>query len=342
MKMDAMNIGYILAFTIVTAFTIFALMKVSKPHGLCLGPPYIYATFHDEQTNILKYSRNGCLLSNEVLLGGPKKNDNHRTELRTMKIATYNDSKALYVADGNTDHSYLMVYGQCNQNGQRPYLATVASTEQYPGAKHMYGVTVDNRGNVYVSSQHTDNVLRFAKDTFKPMPFPSHMEECENPYLKNYPGTFMQFGLPQVHEENEQGVRSVEAVGSDIWIANKELNGVAIVDSVTGELTTIINIANPIGIHYDETNHLVFISSKLKHKRARIYGVSTKTYQIVKMFRKKHMKHPAGMVTHDDFLYVADQELGDIAKYSISKQKYLGVVAKGLPGTVEDVMISDC
>ena len=33
----------------------------------CLGPPYIYVTLHSGQ-NVLKYSRNGCLVDDNVLI----------------------------------------------------------------------------------------------------------------------------------------------------------------------------------------------------------------------------------------------------------------------------------
>ena len=50
-------------------FVVYYAMKMSQPNLFCDPGPYIYATFHDEAANILKYSRNGCLLDAEVLSG---------------------------------------------------------------------------------------------------------------------------------------------------------------------------------------------------------------------------------------------------------------------------------
>ena len=36
--------------------------------GDCLGPPYLYVSLHDKFGNILKYSRDGCLMDDAVLL----------------------------------------------------------------------------------------------------------------------------------------------------------------------------------------------------------------------------------------------------------------------------------
>ena len=56
-----------------------------------------------------------------------------------------------------------------NRN-KRHFVEVVAELSQNPGLDHSYGVCHDSSGNVYVSNQHTDCVLRFEVDTWKPTP----------------------------------------------------------------------------------------------------------------------------------------------------------------------------
>jgi hypothetical protein len=50
-----------------------------------LGAPYLYVTEHDRTANVLKYSRDGCLLSTNVLLMDEIYNSNS-VEFRSMAI----------------------------------------------------------------------------------------------------------------------------------------------------------------------------------------------------------------------------------------------------------------
>lgn len=161
-------------------------------NATCDEAPFIYATYHDVVPNIVKYSRNGCLLSSTVLVGAPKHTaPNHTIEMRSLVFGKYKNSSVLYVADAFTNDSYLNIYDQCNEKGQRMFLKSAISTHKHLGVNHIYGICFDQDENVYLSSQHTDNVMRFYKDTFKPMPFPPKMERAEPHLYRNYPGTFL-------------------------------------------------------------------------------------------------------------------------------------------------------
>ena len=54
------------------------------------------------------------------------------------------------------------------------------------------------------------------------------------------------------------------------------------------------------------------------------------------------MNHPTGVTSHDDTLFVAEQERGEIYKFSIESEKYLGKVVKHLPQEIEQIIMSDC
>ena len=140
------------------------------PGTKCFDAPFLYATTHHEVQNIMKYSRNGCLLSSSVLKG-KKLLDEHVVELRSIAIGSYEKMEnVLFVSDACSGDSFVDIYSNCNFDGKREYMKTVVSTDMNGGADHAYGICFDQDGNVYVSFQHTDCVLRFYKNTFEPMP----------------------------------------------------------------------------------------------------------------------------------------------------------------------------
>jgi cbb3-type cytochrome oxidase subunit 3/DNA-binding beta-propeller fold protein YncE len=317
--------------------------KFSRPNSFCDEAPYLYVTFHDEVPNIMKYSRNGCLLSRNVLIGGPEyAAADHVIELRAMKLGTYKDEPALYVADAYTGDSYLNVYGSCDADGNREFITTATSTVQNIGVNHIYGIAFDNKGNLFASSQHTDNVLRFYKDSFKPMPLPSLLRVADSRYFKNYDGTFIQFGAPVPHDRDEQGVRDIAHTPGFMWVANEDISGVAIIDEVTGLVEDIVPIDTPIGLHYQAENGLVFVSSKGENKQGMVYAVSVFTRQIVQTYKSKKMRHPTGMATHGTTLYIANQKLGQIVSFNIKSGRFLSRIVEHMPYNIEQLLISDC
>jgi hypothetical protein len=313
----------------------------------CDGPPYLYVTFHDKISNVWKYSRNGCLLSTKVLNGEPHFfSVNHTIELRSLAIGKYKNRSVMYVADAYTNDSFLSIYGECNELGEREYVRTAVSTVENNGVSHIYGVCFDHRENLYVSSQRTDNVMRFQKDTFQPMGFPSYFMLTYNKYLTNYPGTFIQFGAPNAHELTEQGVRDIVTVGEFIWVANKDIHGVLIIDSQTGLVEDIVPVAMPIGLFYYDVEDIVFVGSKAGDNctttEGKVLGISTKTRQVVRTLQSHHLDHPTGITAYGGVLYVADQATNKIFSFDIRTGRYKSTVVESMPDSVEKVILSDC
>jgi YVTN family beta-propeller protein len=263
-------------------------------------------------------------------------------ELRSVVFGKYNGSDVLYVADAYSDDSYLNLYGQCNKDGTRDYITTPVSTVTDAGINHLYGICFDEAGNTYLSSQHTDNVLRFEKDTFEPMPLPPLMQRTVPANYDYFPGTFIQFGLPTVHDVTEQGVRDVISVAGKIWVANEDDNSVRVIDSVTGLVEDIISVETPIGLHYNEENDLVFVSSKGEKNMGLVYAIAVGAKKIVRQYKSKKMTHPTGMTSHRTTLYVANQKLGQIVAFNIHSGRFLKVVVDDMPLGIEKILISDC
>lgn len=132
----------------------------------CLGPPYLYVT-HKGSKNIMKFSRDGCLIHEKVLWGV----SNQESDLRGMAYGKYNQKEVLYVGDANTDMSGVIMFGECfDSTSLRPFVSRVVTAVTNPGALHTYGIAVDHNGDIYASFQKSDAVLRFTSQTFQPIP----------------------------------------------------------------------------------------------------------------------------------------------------------------------------
>ncbi|KAJ1432271.1 hypothetical protein B484DRAFT_395063 [Ochromonadaceae sp. CCMP2298] len=264
-------------------------------------------------------------------------------EPRGIILNQYNNSPALYVADAYSTDSYLGIWGDCDSKGNRHFIKAALSTKLNAGIDHLYGMTFDAEQNVYTSSQHTDVVQRFYKDTFEPMPFPPYLEETyKSKAMTTFPGTFMQFELPTVHKSSKQGVRDLAHVHGEIWIANEDIDGVTLVDTFTGKVLDLIPVQNPIGLHYEPELGLVFVSCKVKHKQGHVLAISQKTHEVVRTYHSKKMQHPTGMVVYQGTLFVTNQKLREIVAFNVHTGKFKGVIVKKLPGAAEQLTLSPC
>jgi hypothetical protein len=161
----------------------------------CLGAPYLYVTEHDRTANVLKYSRDGCLLSTNVLLMDEIYNSNS-VEFRSMAIGHHKDDNSLFIADASDKNSRLLIFGNCIDDedsadfGKRHFVDVVTDQRSNGGVDHTYGVCLDKAGNVYISNQHSDCVLRFQYGNFKPMELPRalQVDQFQDDY---YPGIYI-------------------------------------------------------------------------------------------------------------------------------------------------------
>lgn len=163
---------------------------------------------------------------------------------------------------------------------------------QNRGVDHTYGVCLDKQGNVYISNQHTDSVLRFEVDTFKPMDLPRSLQLDNR--IDYFEGTFVQFGMPEQHVKEEQGIRSIVHVKSKIWIAHEVISGIVIVDVSSGTVEQIIPLDAPVGLYFDEDLGIVFVSCKSKERGGIVYAIDSESFAILKSYRHHKMAHPTG------------------------------------------------
>ena len=160
-------------------------------------------------------------------------------------------------------------------HGKRRFIGVVTSIASNPGAKHPYAVATDPQtGNIYATFQHTDTVLRFQKDTFAPLSYPPSMQAAHRTGKKPFNGTFLQFGEPEDHNVNEQGIRGIAIIDSNAWIANEDMDTVHIVDLQTGMTVRKLSIKKPINIYHSLDWGLVFIGSKSTKSRGILFVLS--------------------------------------------------------------------
>ena len=292
----------------------------------CLGAPYLYVTLHDKTANVLKFSRDGCLLSDNVLLMDEAYKSVFDVEFRSMAIGKHKDHDALFIADASDHNSRLLVFGKCIESmenyGKRHFVEIVVDSKHNKGVDHTYGVCLDKEGNVYISNQHTDSVLRFQVGSFKPMALPRSLQLDSR--LDYYDGTFVQFGLPKQHEPSDQGVRAVCHVHDKIWIAHEEISGVAITDVASGLVTDIIPLDTPVGLFHDLNLGVVFVSCRSKERGGIVYALDAFNFKIRHSYVHKKMIHPTGII----IIFSIFHFFTDIFFYffSISNYKYFRTI----------------
>lgn len=297
----------------------------------CLGAPYIYLT-QNGKPHVLKYSRDGCLLSDNVLAINPEV-----ALLRSMIFGPYKGVEdQLFIADaGRTDYkdSKILVYGSCNASGVRPYLATAVQQKWQSGAMHAYGLAIDSKGNLYSSFQRSQSVIRFSADTFEPGPLSEALQDVSPPPA---PGTFFRFTF----SSTGAGIRAIAIVGDNLWIADEKADGLTVVDS-NGYQIRRVPMRRPIGIYYCSRSNLVFASSRSSY--GMVYAVNPDTFEIVRRYHYHGMTHPTGIASFDNTLFVLLHHSGLIVTFDITSGKYLSTIASGFEkNTLEQIVLSNC
>jgi outer membrane protein assembly factor BamB len=327
-----------IAAIVLLAFTAFICHQLSF-YTDCEGAPYLYVTFHGLH-GVRKYSRDGCLLSENILHG----KNSYVIEGRQIRNAEYLSKPALYVVEAETTHhlSNVYVFGNCNKNGYRTYKSTVTSQLINPGATHPYAMDFDSNGNIYISFQNSDVVLRFTKDTFHPMDPPNGISQ---PSSSLYAGTFYEFpkGVnDQTSNTDNGGIRGIRFVKDNLWIANEKLKEIYIVNMNGIEIHKIsLHPQSPIAIYYSDGT--VYVSTKGSTKGV-VYAINPSTRDIIQTYYAPNMIHNSGIVTYKGILYVGSQNLKNIITFDINSGKVIDsdLISGTLPDLVESLELSDC
>lgn len=160
-------------FLFLLCFAGYVSFELANTDSGCLGPPFLYISHHDSH-NVLKYTRDGCPLSPNILWFGTAVGSKVGS-IRSMVTHPYGGIKdALYITNAGEyedETGRVLVFDTCVEvNGMRPYLKTLVDVRASPGAQHTYSLTFDGHNNMYVSFQHTDVVLYYSNTTYNSMP----------------------------------------------------------------------------------------------------------------------------------------------------------------------------
>jgi len=152
-------------------------MTMGRPDngdGSCLGPPYIYVTFHGsnkpqkknylkKEHQVCKFTRNGCGLG-AVLMPS---NDGYFMNA-SRGIYNHPKTRELYVVDSYRKASRIRVYSDCNEGlyGRRePLRDFTFGGGNDPALIHPYSLITNPRNDdVYVTTQGTYSILKYSAD----------------------------------------------------------------------------------------------------------------------------------------------------------------------------------
>jgi len=364
----------IVATLFIILLAIVGIISQEYAHKGCYGAPFIYVSDKD-YSNVYKISRNGCVLTTRALWYGANEAQRMK-EYEPSYRGMFALSDKMYVVDSANDQ--IMLFGKCAKfgfgNGLRSYIGpaiTLPPLELANYHYHPYSMTFDAFGSLYVSVQHTNSIYRYhqnrnnninnKEDLYSPMTPPNNLKSiwynatnAQNNAVYSYPnGTFVQFGAPGYHTEDDQGIRAIlwipylieRNVVYNLWIAQEDYNRVYIVNT-DGVLVNKIKVTNPIGLYYSGTPSsvdYVYVTSKGKKKtNGNVYLYDTKSLKVVKTFTLIGMAHPTSVLEYEDILYVSDQPSGEILTFNVTTTRFIRTIYTGLPDVLEIMTFSNC
>jgi len=231
--------------------------------------------------------------------------------------------------------------------GRRKRIADLVKESAVPGARHGYGIGIDEGGHLYVSFQDTSVVLRFdPSKNYSPM---HSLVSLANGSV--YDGAIFEISPVPFDgsvAKKSKGVRGIAIVDDVLWVAEEVKNAVYLVDLKTGNVINTLSVTNPIGIYYDKDDtKRIFIGSKGEYggvvQEYHRYSAAT-THRT--FYAEGILKHPAGITSYNGTLFVSDQGLNSVFKFDMETGKYMGAIAKLGQKiekfTIEGLMMSNC
>jgi len=304
--------------------------------------------------NIIRFSRDGCYLGK--VLEEDEKKEPRLQELRGM----YDSSEGLFVAEAQQKNSRILLFETCEPSKdrlkERQFTKVWADSKDAHGLMHPYGFAINHDKYLYVSNQDSLAVIRFSLETGKLGPKSEAVLQKEKSSKKKiYDGTFV------LLDKTEEMRGILFDNKHRLYLANKE-TGVQVYDS-NGHLLHTLEVHNPISLAWHSHRQTVWVGTTKSGDESWIPDIVGKKQG--KVFEKtnsaliefdpetlspktilldKHLKHPAGLVTHGDSVYAISQRDGPgaILEFSISKRKKIRTIVDELPDAGERLIISEC
>ncbi len=375
-------------------FALIACYSYYFSHGSsCLGAPYLYVTYSNEH-NVMQITRDGCYTMSRALYDMPQRKLHMRSmamgsykNKEALYVADASPKTSQIMVFGECSFWNGMRTREASAFGKETVFAD--------GAVHSYGVTFDSDGNLYASYQHTNVVLRAKAATFERMDLPKHFEfyGLQGEEYKNgtessisdgdnniisiassnsdttsddmhrdsdgkitpFSGTFFQFGYPNIHDEDDQGIRSIQWATNKkhkelLWITNEFKNLIVMVDR-DSKVVHKIDIQGPIGLYHNATATNSFVKDRIfvgsrplsKKETGSVIAYDVNTFVELGRYTMIGMSHPTGIVVSGGLLYVADQTLKGILTFDLETGRFVKTIWSRLTGgDIEQLILTDC
>jgi hypothetical protein len=76
-----------------------------------------------------------------------------------------------------------------------------------------------------------------------------------------------------------------------------------------------------------------------------VYAYDAHTAELKKTFQligSRGLTHPTGIASHEDVLYVGDQDLNMVVSFNITTKRFLSTVFKDFSTPIEHIELSPC
>jgi streptogramin lyase len=282
-----------------------------------------YLSFHGgeerkELNNIHVYSQSGRELRKAL-------DTDHlpaSVELRELRAHVFGPDGDLYIANAFRECSQILRFSrERDKHNQHRFHNIFIEFDQLtnPGLSHPFGVTFDHIGNLFVTSQNTNLVLRYhgprTKLAGKPLPLAPALAEMD--IAEFAPGTFC---APAAKVANGlKAVRGILIADELLYVANRDADCINKFDPVTGADRGRVVAPGLIDkpIHLAAYGNNLYIGNRGNESIAR-YNLRT---EIVRQFiapRAGGLKNPSGLaVGNDGYIYVASRTSRQILRYRI-------------------------
>ena len=285
-----------------------------------------YITFHGgtgrgELNNIHVYSAEGRALRKAL--------DHDRLpsglELRELRGHAFGPDGSLYVANAFHDYSQVLrFYGKANKHGQHAFQDVFVQSDaaHNPGLIHPFNLVFSEHGDLYVSSQGTNLVLRYHGPTSRdgapgtPIPPPAALAEMKDRTFS--PGTFCASARDVA--DGLQTVREALFVGRLLYVSDRDADCIRQYDRDTGAYRGAITARGLIDkpIQLAARGDTLYIGNRGSES---VVQCDLRSGQVAPFIKPKagKLKNPAGLAIGDDgFFYVASRGTLQILRYRLT------------------------
>lgn len=243
-------------------------------------------------------------------------------ELRELRGFAFGPDGDLYIANAFKDDSQILrFHGELNANGRHAFRDVFSSRDSHnPGLDHPFAVTFGPDGHLYVPSQDTNVVSRYAGpgstsgEPGAPLPIADDLMQSAAAHLP--PGTFVASNKHTA--DGLQAVRGTVFAGNgNLLVADRDANTVKAYHGSTGapvRAYTHAHLKTPIHVLPHGDNALL-VGSRDSNAIFKI-DLETGAIDVLVETAQGGLKGPAGMaIGPDGWLYICSRESKQILRF---------------------------